>query len=77
MILDLSNFHPLLYLFFIQEMDDLEKQFGAERRMMVDDALNKLNDRYDKLRDDMMKRHEKELADLLVSVGFYEYYLLL
>ena len=58
-------------------MDDLEKQFGAERRMMVDDALNKLNDRYDKLRDDMMKRHEKELADLLVSVGFYEYYLLL
>ena len=58
-------------------MDDLEKQFGAERRMMVDDALNKLNERYDKLRDDMMKRHEKELADLLVSVGFYEYYLLL
>ena len=56
-------------------MDDLEKQFGAERRMMVDDALNKLNERYDKLRDDMMKRHEKELADLLVSVGFYEYYL--
>ena len=64
-------------MFILQEMDDLEKQFGAERRMMVDDALNKLNERYDKLRDDMMKRHEKELADLLVSVGFYEYYLLL
>ena len=60
-------------MFFIKEMDDLDKQFGAERRMMVDDALNKLNDRYDKLRDDMMKRHEKELADLLVSVGFYKY----
>ena len=52
-------------------MDDLEKQFGAERRMMVDDALNKLNDRYDKLRDDMMKRHEKELADLLVSITVF------
>ena len=48
-------------------MDDLEKQYAAERRMMVDDALNKLNDKYDKLRDDMMRRHEKELADLMVS----------
>ena len=49
-------------------MNDLEKQYAAERRMMVDDALNKLNDKYDKLRDDMTKRQGKELRDLMVSV---------
>ncbi|KAH3741464.1 hypothetical protein DPMN_048189, partial [Dreissena polymorpha] len=48
-----------------QEMADLDKQFAAEKRMMVDDALNKLNEKYDKLRDQMMKRHDQELADLL------------
>lgn len=48
-------------------MADLDKQFAAEKRMMVDDALNKLNEKYDKLRDQMMKRHDQELADLLVS----------
>ena len=61
-----------MLLFDFQEMDDLEKQYAAERRMMVDDALNKLNDKYDKLRDDMMRRHEKELADLMVCTFKYE-----
>ena len=49
-------------------MNDLEKQFAAERRMMVDDALNKLNNKYDKLQDEMTKRQGKELRDLMVSV---------
>lgn len=47
-----------------QEMSDLDKQFAAQKRMMVDEALNKLNDKYDKLRDDMLRRHDQELADL-------------
>ncbi|WAR00886.1 hypothetical protein MAR_025258, partial [Mya arenaria] len=47
-----------------QEMSDLENQFGGQKRLMVDEALNKLNEKYDKLRDDAMRRHDQELADL-------------
>lgn len=54
-------------------MNDLEKQYAAERRMMVDDALNKFNEKYDKLRDEMMKRHDKELADLMVSCYIHHF----
>lgn len=48
-------------------MADLEKEHAAKKRMMVDDALNRLNEKYDKLRDEMMKRHDHELANLLVG----------
>lgn len=52
---------------YLQEMGELEKEYAAKKRMMVDDALNRLSDKYDKLRDEMMKRHDQELADLLVK----------
>lgn len=67
--IDKSSF--LIIFFHEQEMSDLEKEFAAKKRMMVDDALNKLNEKYDKLRDDMMKRHDQELADLMVSLKFF------
>jgi len=48
-------------------LSELEKEFAAKKRMMVDDALNRLNEKYDRNRDDLMKKHDHELADLLVS----------
>ena len=68
----LQTFQQKLLL-SVQEMNDLEKQYAAERRMMVDDALNKLNNKYDKLRDEMTKRQDKELRDLMVSTPSYLY----
>ena len=50
-----------------QELRDLEKQYAAEKKIMVDDALSKLSDKYDRLRDEMAKEHETELADLQVN----------
>ena len=49
-----------------QEMADLETQYAAEKRMMVNEALNKLNAKYEPLRTEMSKRHNKELFDLQV-----------
>ena len=51
-----------------QELRDLEKQFAAEKKIMVDDALNKLNEKYDNLRDNMMKKHQLQLESLQVRI---------
>ena len=51
-----------------QELRDLEKQFAAEKKIMVDDALNKLNEKYDNLRENMMKKHQLQLEALQVSI---------
>ena len=51
-----------------QELRDLEKQFAAEKKIMVDDALNKLNEKYDHLRENMMKKHQLQLEALQVSI---------
>ena len=48
------------------ETNNLERQFAAEKKVMVDDALHKLGQKYDKLNDDMKKRHDAQLADLQV-----------
>ena len=50
-----------------QEMRDLEKQYAAEKRVMVDDALSMLSDKYDKLRDDMLRTHQAQLEALQVG----------
>ena len=50
-----------------QELRDLDKQFAAEKKIMVDDALTQLATRYDSLRDGMNKRFETELEALKVS----------
>ena len=50
-----------------QELRDLEKQYAAEKKIMVDDALNKLNEKYDKLRDNLMKKHQMQLEALQAS----------
>ena len=48
-------------------MQDLENQFRAKRKLMVDDALSKLYEKYDKLRDSLAKQHQEELAALQVK----------
>ena len=50
-----------------REVSDLDQQFSAEKKIMVDDALNRVNDKYEKRRTDMLKRHEDELVALQVS----------
>ena len=51
----------------VQEMRDLEKQYTAERKIMVDDALSKLNEKYDKFRENMMKKHQVQVEALQVG----------
>jgi len=50
----------------LQELRDLEAAYQAKRRMMVDEALNKLHADYDKQRSDLTRRHQEELAALKV-----------
>lgn len=47
-------------------MQDLENQFRSKKKLMVDDALSKLHEKYDKLRDSLSKQHQEELAALQV-----------
>ena len=56
-----------------QELRDLEKQFAAEKKIMVDDALNKLNEKYDNLRENMTKKHQLQLEALQVSIEHCNY----
>lgn len=51
-------------------MADLEIQYAAEKRMMVNEAINKLNAQYDPVYREMKLRHDKELADLQVQSHF-------
>jgi hypothetical protein len=39
---------------------------------MIDDALSKLHEKYDKLRDQMLKRQQDELAALQVGLYHHE-----
>ncbi len=50
------------------ELRDLEGHYAAEKKIMVDDALAKLGDKYDKKREEMMNRQEAELAALQVCI---------
>lgn len=56
-------------MFSLQELNDLEGRFVAEKKLLVDEALNKLCKKYSKLRDDLKKQQELELAALEVFVG--------
>jgi len=49
-----------------RELRDLDKHHAAEKKVMVGDALLKLNEKYDKLRDELQNRHDDELARLKV-----------
>ncbi len=52
------------------EMRNLEKEYAAQKKIMVDDAINKLAEKYDTLRDEMSQKHEAELSALKVCVRF-------
>lgn len=47
----------------------MENRFAAEKKLMMDDALNKLHDKYNRIREDMLRRHEEELAGLEVTLA--------
>ena len=53
---------------FWQEMRDLDNRYAALKKVMVDDAMAKLHDKYEKERDAMLKRHQTELAALQVGI---------
>lgn len=55
----LSNRHS-------REERDLDKQFAAEKKLMVDDALSKLAEKYEKQREELLKKQEAELEALKV-----------
>ena len=59
----------------LQELRDLEAAYQAKRRLMVDEALNKLHGDYDKQRADLLKKHQQELAALQVCKIFHINYL--
>jgi hypothetical protein len=50
----------------------LDKEFAAKKKIMIDDALSKLHEKYDKLRDQMLKRQQDELAALQVGLYHHE-----
>ena len=60
--------HAVLAARHSQEMRDVDKTYAAEKKVMVDDALSQLAAKYDKERDEVTKRQERELSDLQVSV---------
>lgn len=51
------------------ELRNLETQYAAEKKIMVDDALARLGDKYDKKREELMTKQEAELAALQVGSG--------
>ena len=53
-----------------QELRDLEKQYAAEKKIMVDDALNKLHEKYDRLRENLMKKYQMQLEALQVRARY-------
>ena len=51
-----------------QEMNELERQFTAQRKMMVDEAVNKVMEKYEKKREDLLKKHDAQLEALKVKI---------
>jgi len=50
-----------------QETADLEKRFALEKKVMIDDALDKLAKEHEAQRSEIAKKHEAELAALEVE----------
>lgn len=54
------------------ETNNLDRQFAAEKKVMVDDALHKLGQKYEKLQESMKKKHDAQLTDLQVRAHSYD-----
>ena len=54
-----------------REVNDLEQRFAAEKKIMVDDAVTRVNEKYEKRRVDVLKRHEDELTALQVNIELF------
>ena len=54
-----------------REVGDLEQRFAAEKKIMVDDAVTRVNEKYEKRRVDVLKRHEDELTALQVNLALF------
>lgn len=51
------------------EERDIDAEYAAKKKLMVDDALAKLGEKYDKLSAELHKKHEQQLQHLLVKRG--------
>ena len=50
-----------------EEQTRLNQRFAGEKKLMVDSALNKLDDKYAKMQADLAQRQAKEIAELEVT----------
>jgi len=50
------------------EEQELDNEYAAQKRLMVDDAIAKLHEKYDKLSSDLNDKHEKQLVALMVRI---------
>lgn len=48
------------------EEKDIDNEYAAKKKLMVDDAVAKLHEKYDKLTSELNQKHEQQLHDLLV-----------
>lgn len=50
-----------------QELHDLEAAYQAKRQAMIDKALNKVHDDYEKKQELLLRKHQEDLKALTVS----------
>jgi len=48
------------------EQRDLDNEYAALKKLMVDDAIAKLHDKYEKMANDLSKEHDLQLKQLEV-----------
>lgn len=50
------------------EEKDINSEYAALKKLMVDDAIAKLHEKYDKKTNELTKKHEEQLEQLEVSI---------
>ena len=48
------------------EEQDIDTEYAALKKLMVDDAIAKLHEKYNKMTNELAKKHEQQLRDLEV-----------
>lgn len=49
------------------EEADIDSEYAALKKLMVDDAITKLHEKYGRRASDLTKKHEQQLKDLEVG----------
>ncbi len=55
-----------------RELRDLDKQAAAKKKIMVDDAMQKVAEKFERQREEMQRMHEAELDSLQVIIYLLE-----